>query len=114
MKKVYFGFAISDSMFENIGRIIRLSIASEWAKQFAREGAISCFNPSHKTTIDVMKEKFGINIEIPKTSPRVVLERGDEIVVMGIRGLPRLTDRHEYTKEEIAQATFTFSLYSTS
>jgi hypothetical protein len=26
--------------------------------------------------------------------------------------LPRLTDRHEYTDEEIAQATFIFSMYT--
>jgi len=28
-----------------------------------------------------------------------------------VRGLPRLTDRHEYTHEEIAQADFAFHVY---
>ena len=41
-----------------------------------------------------------------------VLKSGDAVVVMGVRGLPRLTDRHEYTSEEVASASFTFSLYT--
>jgi hypothetical protein len=31
---------------------------------------------------------------------------------MGVRGLPRLEGRHEYTEEEIAAATFSFSEYT--
>lgn len=38
--------------------------------------------------------------------------QGDCEIVMGVRGLPRLTDRHEYTDEEIAEATFSFSIYT--
>lgn len=37
---------------------------------------------------------------------------GDSVVVMGVRGLPRLTDRHEYSEEEVAQATFEFHEYT--
>jgi hypothetical protein len=28
-----------------------------------------------------------------------------------VRGLPRLEDRHEYTEEEVAGATFTFTVW---
>lgn len=49
---------------------------------------------------------------IPEVAPRVSLGWGDAIIVMGIRGLPRLGDaRHEYTPEEVAAATFEFSYY---
>lgn len=42
----------------------------------------------------------------------MVMEAGDSVIVMGVRGLPRLTDRHEYTEAEIAAATFEFSEYA--
>lgn len=44
--------------------------------------------------------------------PKVVPGMGDSLIVMGVRGLPRLTDRHEHTHEAIEKATFSFSLYS--
>ena len=69
-------------------------------------------NPSHAATIAAMQSRYGIDVPIPATPPRVVLNQGDSVIVMGVRGLPRLTDRHEYTEEEIASATFTFSQYS--
>jgi hypothetical protein len=31
---------------------------------------------------------------------------------MGVRGLPRLTDRHEYTLTEIESAIFVFAYYA--
>ncbi|MEI8103745.1 MAG: hypothetical protein WCG84_02490 [Candidatus Moraniibacteriota bacterium] len=51
-------------------------------------------------------------VAIPETPPRVAVGVGDSVVVMGVRGLPRLTDRHEYTAKEIASASFTFAQYS--
>ena len=52
-----------------------------------------------------------VQAPIPAQPPRVSVGVGDSVVVMGVRGLPRLTDRHEYTEEEIASATFSFSEY---
>jgi hypothetical protein len=59
-----------------------------------------------------MKEKFGLNVAIPAMAPRVALNAGDSVIVMGVRGLIRLEGRHEYTEEEVAQATFQFSMYT--
>jgi hypothetical protein len=59
-----------------------------------------------------MRARFGLHVGVPETPPRVELSIGDAVIVMGVRGLPRLTDRHEYTDEEIAQATFIFSMYT--
>lgn len=110
--KTYFGFALADSMFVGDCQITRCTLSVEEVKAMVAQGVESCCNPSHKATIGAMRSRFGIDVSIPETPPRVVLGSGDSIIVMGVRGLPRLTNRHEYTDEEIAQATFTFSAYT--
>lgn len=107
----FFGFALADSMFTGDCNIRRRTLTADEVKAMA--GALTpCLNPSHQATIDAMRQRFGIEVAIPETPPRVSLGVGDSVVVMGVRGLPRLTDRHEYTEEEIAQATFSFSVYT--
>ncbi len=59
-----------------------------------------------------MRRRFGIEVPIPERAPRVLLESGDSVVVMGVRGLPRLEDRHEYTDSEVEGAQFSFSIFS--
>jgi len=113
MKKTYFGFALADSMFVGDCTITRRTIpVVEEVKVLVAQGVESCCNPSHSGTIDAMRSRFGIDVSIPETPPRVALNYGDSIVVMGVRGLPRLTDRHEYTEEELAQASFSFAMYT--
>jgi len=108
----YFGFALADSMFVGDCNITRRTIPVEEVKALVAQGVESCCNPSHEATINAMRSRFGIDVAIPETPPRVSLNTGDSIVVMGVRGLPRLTDRHEYTEEEVASATFSFSEYT--
>ena len=109
----FFGFALADSMFANDCTIVRTTMSAEEVKKMAENGEFTpCLNPSHAATIAAMREKFGIDVEIPEKPPKVVLSCGDSVVVMGVRGLPRLTDRHEYSVEEIDAATFTFSKYT--
>ena len=109
----YFGFALADSMFAGDCNIERRILTAEDVKKMAEAGELTpCLNPSHQPTISAAKQRYGIEVEIPDTPPRVILEVGDSIVVMGVRGLPRLTDRHEYTEEEIASANFSFSVYT--
>ena len=113
MKKKYFGFAIADSMFSGDCGIRRVVITPDQVRTAAAAGEFTpCLNPSHKATIDAMQKRFGINVAIPATPPRVALVPGDSVVVMGVRGLPRLEGRHEYTEEEIASATFSFAEYT--
>ncbi len=114
MGKTYFGFAIADSMFNGNCTITRRILSLDEVKERIKEGVISCLNPSHKATIQAMKNRFGIEVEIPETPPRVTLNSGDSVIVLGVRGLPRLTDRHEYTEEEIANASFSFAEYTVS
>ena len=108
----FFGFALADSMFIGDCVINRRSLKVEEASDLIAQGVESCCNPSHKATTDAMTARYGIKVSIPEVPPRVSLAIGDSVIVMGVRGLPRLTDRHEYTKEEIAAATFLFTEYT--
>lgn len=109
----YFGFALADSMFSGTCTIERRELSIDEVRAILAEGKVTpCLNPSHKATIDAMQARFGIAVEIPETPPRVSVGSGDSVIVMGVRGLPRLTDRHEYSEEEIASASFNFSEYS--
>ena len=111
--KTYFGFALADSMFPGDCDIKhRVISVEEVATKVAVGGVECCCNVSHRATIEAMKERFGLDFQIPATPPRVELQSGDAVIVMGVRGLPRLTDRHEYTPEEVAKATFNFSEYT--
>lgn len=108
---IYFGFALADSMFQD-GLITRRTLSINEVKSLINAGVESCCNPSHGATINAMNNRFGLEVAIPATPPRVSLQDGDSVLVMGVRGLPRLTDRHEYTEGEVAGATFAFSLYT--
>ena len=111
--KTYFGFAVADSMFPHSAEctIRRRELDADTVRAIVADGVIPCLNPSHKATIDAMRTRFGIDVSIPETPPRVELQDGDRMIVMGVRGLPRLTDRHEYTEAEIAGAEFCFCEY---
>lgn len=111
--KTFFGFAIADSMFSGDVTIARKSLTAEQAKEIIAAGVEPCLNPSHQATISAMNVRFDIHVEIPTVAPQVKLTAGDSLLVMGVRGLPRLdATRHEYTADEIASASFVFSLYT--
>ena len=113
--QTYFGFAVADSMFPRSAEctIRRRELDADTVRRVvANGGVISCLNPSHRATIHAMRTRFGIEVPIPETPPRVELDCGDVLIVASVRGLPRLTDRHEYTAEEIAGAEFRFCEYS--
>jgi hypothetical protein len=110
--KTYFGFAIADGMFPPTCSAARQPLTVDQAKEVIAAGVESCCNPSHAATIAAMRERFGIEVSIPEKPPLVALESGDAVLVMSVRGLPRLDDkRHEYTADEVAKATFVFGLW---
>jgi len=113
MSKMFFGFALADSMFSGDVCIKRQVLSFDEVYQYlANPALISCLNPSHVATIQAMRSRFGIDVEIPDRPPQVQLGVGDDLIVMGIRGLPRLIDRHEYDTQEIESATFNFTMYT--
>lgn len=106
----YFGFGLADSMFPPACTLSRVQITIERAIALVEGGVVSCLNPSHAATVAAMSAR-GLRVAIPATAPKVALVVGDRLVVLGVRGLPRLEGRHEYTDEEIAGATFALALY---
>ena len=105
----YFGFAIADSMFPVSCDVIREPLTVNQVRDMLLNSDVKmCLNPSHKPTIDVARERFGLDISIPEKPPMVNLVVGDTMIVMSVRGLPRLEGRHEYTTDEIDGATFSF------
>lgn len=109
---VFFGFAVADSMFGRVNTLTRRALSVDEVRELVEAGVTPCLNPSHVATINAMRARYGLDVAIPEAPPRVELSVGDSVVVMGVRGLPRLTDRHEYTDEEVASATFSFSMYT--
>jgi hypothetical protein len=110
---VFFGFGIADNMFgEYEGNLTRRRLTPDEARDLIDAGVEGCLNPSHAATIHVMETRFGISVPIPERAPVVRLNEGDSLLVMAVSGLPRLEGRHEYTPEEVASATFSFSLWT--
>lgn len=113
MSKMFFGFALADSMFSGDVTIKRQVLSLDEVHQYLADPTlVVCLNPSHVATIQAMRNRFGIDVVIPDHPPQVQLGVGDDLIVMGVRGLPRLTDRHEYTDQEIEAATFNFTMYA--
>ena len=104
---MFFGFAVADSMFPADCVVSRRKLTVEEVRGKLPRAEM-CVNPSHKPTIDVAVAKYGLAISVPEKAPQVKLKGGDSVIVMSVRGLPRLEERHEYTHEEIERATFEF------
>ena len=104
----FFGFAFSASMLpEGTVRMTKRDITVEQVRERLPSMRL-CLNPSHAATITAARNRFHLPIEIPPSPARISLQVGDSVVVMQVGGLPRLTDRREYTKEEIDSASFSF------
>ena len=106
----YFAFAIADGMFPPDAITARKALTPEEAKALIAEGVVSCLNAAHTPTVEAMRA-LGIEVTIPNTPPKVTLKKGDEFIVMSVRGLPRLTENRHYTNEEIANAEFSFGIW---
>lgn len=114
---IYFGFALADSMFPATCDLKRRPLMVDDVYEILIQNDVQfCFNPSHEATVKAAAERFElpIPIQIPATPPVVKLTSGDKLVVMSVRGLPRLTDRRHYSEEEIRSATFEFAEWSVS
>ncbi|MDX9859239.1 MAG: hypothetical protein RBT76_15755 [candidate division Zixibacteria bacterium] len=108
----FFAFAIADSMFTSNCIIRRREIDVAQVRQLISAGVEPSFNPSHTATIAAMRARFGIDLKIPGTPPRITLHDGDRLIVMTVHGLPRLENRHQYSDDEIASANFSFAVYT--
>lgn len=113
MSKNYFGFAVADSMFSGERtELVRKIVSIEEVHELVSAGVIPALNPAHKSTINAMRQRFGLDVAIPEKAPIVTLNEGDRLIVMSVRGLPRREGVAEYTQEEVDGATFMFSLWT--
>ena len=108
---LYVGFAISDTMFSTNAKLLREVVNVETVKQLLLDKHIVCANPSHAATFVALKEKYGIQLEVPSKAPNIHLGLHDELLLLSVRGLPRLEGRHEYTSDEIDNAQWSFALW---
>ena len=105
----YVGFAVADSMFTGDCLVSRKVINAEMVEALVDEETVSCVNKSHQSTIRAVEQRFGIVLNVPENPPLINLEYGDQLIVISVRGLPR--QEGEYTNEQVAKATFEFSLW---
>jgi hypothetical protein len=120
---IYYGLAVSASMFEfgmssaNVQRFSLSRVQEQLNHQINMvnsliSNAINCMNHSHAVTIDALW-KMGFYITSPEKEPPIVnLKSGDKLIVFQASGLPRLTDRHQYTRDEIASADISIAIFS--
>ncbi|MFN8558622.1 MAG: hypothetical protein U0531_15200 [Dehalococcoidia bacterium] len=84
----YFAFALADSMFTGAVTIVRREVTPEMARALVAGGAVSALNPAHTATVEAMRRRYGIDIDVPDVPPSVQLAIGDRLLVMA-RARPR-------------------------
>jgi hypothetical protein len=107
----YLGFAVADSMFPPSCTIAKVPMTIEDVRASLSK-ATSCCNPFHAATLHALKARYDLDVPVPDKAPVVSAKIGDRVIVLSVRGLPRLEGRHEYTAEEIEKAAFVFSCYT--
>lgn len=111
MSRTYVGLAMSSTMFEGDCVISRKVLSVDEAKSRLSGEIVSCFNPSHVATIEALRTRFGIEVEVPESAPKVTLEPGDSLLVLSARFSRRLNEGERYSLEEVDSANFEFVEY---
>lgn len=111
MSKTFVGLAMSSTMFGGDILISRKVLTADEAKERLEGDLVSCFNPSHVATIEALRTRFGIEVEVPETAPKVTLEPGDTLIVLSARFSRRLNEGERFSLEEVNSANFEFVEY---
>lgn len=112
MSKTFVGLAIADSMFSAEVTAVRRPLSVEDVKTMVESGTvISACNASHENTLKALAVKHGIQVAA-QGAPKVSLEPGDSIIVLSVRGLPRLEGTTQYTDAQVDAASFAFGLWT--
>lgn len=108
----YVSLAISDTMFPSEAQLSKKSISPDLVELLLRGNhLVSALNPSHASTIDVIRRKYGFELPIPDRAPKVQLQSGDELLVLQAQ-LPRLQEGQVHSVEVVENAVIKFSLWS--
>ena len=106
----FLSLAISDTMFTD-GECRRETITPADVQAALDAGAQRALNPSHITTIDLIKRKFGLSLPVPDKAPKIALRPGDTLIVVQAN-LPRLAEGQVHSDETVAHASIRFSRWT--
>lgn len=116
----FISLAISDTMFPDNAEVSKKQMAASEIQErlnkhhnatCEEDEIVSALNPSHSTTIDAIYKKFNLALPIPMKAPKVVLQTGDELIVIQAQ-LPRLAEGEVHSAEMVENAKIKFSLWT--
>ena len=115
--EVFVSFSLSNTMFSGIGKgtITREDVSADYLKDlFKKYGVIVSAKPEQRPLLEIINERYGLELEIPETLKIIQLsEKNRRIVNISVEGVKRQNGSllPSYTEEEMAEATFSFVKY---
>ena len=115
--EVYVSLNLSNTMLTGIGKgtITREEVSASYLKRlFAEHGVIVSATPEQRRLLEIVNERYDLELEIPETLKLFQLtEEHRRLVVISVTGLRRKNGSllPEYTEEEFDEATFNFVKY---
>ena len=115
--EVYVSLNLSNTMLTGIGKgtITREEVSASYLKRlFAEHGVIVSAKPEQRRQLEIVNERYDLELEIPETLKLFQLtEEHRRLVVISVTGLRRKNGSllPEYTEEEFDEATFNFVKY---
>ena len=115
--EVYVSLNLSNTMLTGIGKgtITREEVSASYLKRlFAEHGVIVSAKPEQRRLLEIVNERYDLELEIPETLKLFQLtEEHRRLVVISVTGLRRKNGSLllEYTEEEFDEATFNFVKY---
>ena len=115
--EVYVSMNLSNTMLTGIGKgtITREEVSASYLKRlFAEHGVIVSAKPEQRRLLEIVNERYDLELEIPETLKLFQLtEEHRRLVVISVTGLRRKNGSllPEYTEEEFGEATFNFVKY---
>ena len=116
-QEVYVSLNLSNTMLAGIGKgtITREEVSASYLKRlFAEHGVIVSAKPEQRRLLEIVNERYDLELEIPETLKLFQLtEEHRRLVVISVTGLRRKNGSllPEYTEEEFSEATFNFVKY---
>ena len=115
--EVYVSLNLSNTMLTGIGKgtITREEVSASYLKRlFAEHGVIVSAKPEQRRLLEIVNERYDLELEIPETLKLFQLtEEHRRLVVISVTRLRRKNGSllPEYTEEEFSEATFNFVKY---
>ena len=115
--EVYVSLNLSNTMLTGIGKgtITREEVSASYLKRlFAEHGVIVSAKPEQRRLLEIVNERYDLELEIPETLKLFQLtEEHRRLVVISVTGLRRKNGSllPEYTEEDFDEATFNFVKY---